>query len=334
MIKLNEEKYKNDADEFIDLIFNTYAKNNQIESTLNDYINKLNNNRGLWHIYEQLVKKVKAANNSTDYKNKKLEDKLEKANEALNNEDNKDPITPRFKYIRDKNADFYYKLVLLYQIVYDNQKNDKNDEIIEIDNQLKNHKETLDSVNTKLNNSNKQTENEIEYKIKKNVYSEFITILGIFTAITFAIFGGINTINSISSNLHISSSNPQNLGNLLIAAAVLGIVLFGVIVVLFSGIAKITEKDYKLPLLLNISVISTLTGMFLVGCIFTFTANGGWHWNQNAIPLPRVVFSIIVVVAVYFIAFHFYRKYKPKHLSDKKSNTVNQTDNSSISENN
>lgn len=335
MIKLNEEEeYKKDADKFIDLLFNTYAKNNQIESTLNDYINKLNNNRGLWHIYEQLVKKVKAANNSTDYKNKKLEDKLEKANEVLNNEDNKDPITPRFKYIRDKNADFYYKLVLLYQIVYDNQKNDKNDEIIEIDNQLKNHKETLDSVNTKLNNSNKQTENEIEYKIKKNVYSEFITILGIFTAITFAIFGGINTINSISSNLHISSSNPQNLGNLLIAAAVLGIVLFGVIVVLFSGIAKITEKDYKLPLLLNISVISTLTGMFLVGCIFTFTANGGWHWNQNAIPLPRVVFSIIVVVAVYFIAFHFYRKYKPKHLSDKKSNTVNQTDNSSISENN
>ena len=184
----------------------------------------------------------------------------------------------------------------------------------------------LDDLQAKLSNQTKNIVNDVEIKIKNNVYSEFITILGIFTAITFAIFGGINTINSISSNLHISSSNPQNLGNLLIAAAVLGIVLFGVIMVLFAGIAKITEKDYKLPLLLNISIISTLTVMFLVGCIFTFTANGGWHWNQNTIPLPRVVFSIIVVVAVYFIAFYFYRMYKLKHLSDKKSNTGNQTD--------
>lgn len=156
--------------------------------------------------------------------------------------------------------------------------------------------------------------------MKSSIYPEFITILGIFTAITFAIFGGINTISSISSNLKISSKSPQSLGNLLIGAAVLGIVLFGIITVLLAGISKIIDKEYKFPLILNISIIATLTAMFLVGCIFTFTANGGWYINQNTIPLPRVVFSIIVVIVVYRITYIFYKKYKSKQLLDEKLN--------------
>ena len=170
--------------------------------------------------------------------------------------------------IEQNNLSFFCKLGFVYTEVKNSVDNSKYKELEKI------HMVLVQRVN-RLSTNLINDDNIIANKVKSGIYPESIKNLGIFTAITFAIFGGINTINSISSNLHISSSNPQNLGNLLIAAAVLGIVLFGVIMVLFAGIAKITEKDYKLPLLLNISIISTLTVMFLVGCIFTFTANGG-----------------------------------------------------------
>ena len=150
-----------------------------------------------------------------------------------------------------------------------------------------------------LEESQKSLSKEIEQQnvhLKKytnklnSIYSEFITILGIFTAITFAIFGGINTINSISSNLNISSNNPQNLGNLLIGASVLGIVLFGIITVFFAGIAKITEKDYILSPLLTISVLAIISAMFMIGLVFTFLAD---NWNLSI--WPQIIISVVVI---------------------------------------
>lgn len=312
--KKKRESYEELCTKFINYLLD---ETNKVEIDISSTINELNTSVGLSCLYEKLCNLKR--NNDNGFNTLETWCVI-----------NAGPQIYKINNIKNYNFEFFYKFKLLVNIVISSNQHIHNVELLSnINIDLFSMKQNISNLNTELQSTNTKINNQdkdIVNKIKSNIYTDFIAILGIFTAITFAIFGGINTINSISSNLHISSSNPQNLGNLLLAAAVLGIVLFGVIMVLFAGIAKIAEKDYKLPLLLNISIISTLTVMFLVGCIFTFTANGGWHWNQNTIPLPRVVFSIIVVVTVYFIAFHFYRKYKLKHLSDKKSNTGNQTD--------
>lgn len=217
--------------------------------------------------------------------------------------------------IKKFSSDFYHKVLFLHKVAYSN-KNYIDNEIKEY---IKDEKETyykpfqdefsknIKSINERINSNKDSIEslikeiNErdeiIENKIRKNVYSEFITILGIFTAITFAIFGGINTINSISSNLHISSSNPQNLGNLLIGTSVSGIVLFGIITVLFAGIAKITEKDYNLPPLLTISVLAIISAMFMIGLVFTFLAD---NWNLSI--WPQIIISVVVIAVIIAVA--------------------------------
>lgn len=324
--KISEiEDYKNSSDGLFYLIFDFTNEDFKDESNI-EYIKKCietlnNNSTGLWYVYKEFKERLFGHINLpemgidsiySDIKNWDITN--------LDKESSNDDVVKNLHTIKKINSDFYYKIAFIYLLL---TKENSVDETTKVFNKIMDPNNGIDKLTKKVDTNSKKITNleqTLELKIKRNVYSEFITILGIFTAITFAIFGGINTISSISSNLKISSKSPQNLGNLLIGAAVLGIVLFGIITVLFAGISKIIDKEYELPLLLNILVIATLTVMFLVGCIYTFTANGGWYFNQNIFPLPRVVFSIIVVIVVYRITYIFYKKYKSKQLLDEKSN--------------
>ncbi|WP_294763296.1 hypothetical protein [uncultured Lactobacillus sp.] len=208
--------------------------------------------------------------------------------------------------IRNSYNDFYYKLKFVNQLAKEHDLNYKGA------NQQK-------KINNRFKKRTQIEIDEVTNHVANSIYPVLITILGIFTAITFSIFGGIVTINSISSNLKISSKNPQNLGNLLIGAAVLGLLLFGIITVLFAGISKVTKRDFKLPLLLNIIVLATLTAMFLIGYIFIFTVNGKWQWNKNIVPLLSGISSIgVVVLLVYIGIFIFYKIYRHKFLNKNR----------------
>ena len=207
--------------------------------------------------------------------------------------------------IRNSYNDFYYKLKFVNQLAKEHDLNYKGA------NQQK-------KINNRFKKRTQIEIDEVTNHVANSIYPVLITILGIFTAITFSIFGGIVTINSISSNLKISSKNPQNLGNLLIGAAVLGLLLFGIITVLFAGISKVTKRDFKLPLLLNIIVLATLTAMFLIGYIFIFTVNGKWQWNKNIVPLLSGISSIGVVLLVYIGIFIFYKIYRHKFLNKNR----------------
>lgn len=192
--------------------------------------------------------------------------------------------------IRNSYNDFYYKLKFVNQLAKEHDLNYKGA------NQQK-------KINNRFKKRTQIEIDEVTNHVANSIYPVLITILGIFTAITFSIFGGIVTINSISSNLKISSKNPQNLGNLLIGAAVLGLLLFGIITVLFAGISKVTKRDFKLPLLLNIIVLATLTAMFLIGYIFIFTVNGKWQWNKNIGVVLLVYIGIFIFTK--FIGINF-----------------------------
>ncbi len=90
----------------------------------------------------------------------------------------------------------------------------------------------------------KSISKETEIKIVKEVYPQFITLLGIFTAITFAIFGGMNLLSNLFKNMR---NTHASLGQALILASIFGFTLWGLIEILFIWISKINlTKDDKI----------------------------------------------------------------------------------------
>ena len=129
-----------------------------------------------------------------------------------------------------------------------------------------------DELRQKISTQDKNIENAVENKIKSNVYSEFIAILGIFTAITFAIFGGMNLLSNLFQNI---GSTPASLGQTLILAAIFGLIMWGIIELLFYWISKIngitdSTKD-KNKKWFNWFAIGVLAGILGVGIQLFFT---------------------------------------------------------------
>lgn len=317
-----EINYESYAKELMDYI--QEKKNPTVD--LKDLIDMLDNPIGLWKLRKLINKLYVTEIYACDSWNTIFEQKPTVFDFPVGYENYytkiKQNVYRGLMKIEQDNLSFFCKLGFVYTEVKNSVDNSQ------YKNLEKRHMKLVSRVN-RLSTDLINDDNIIANKVKSGIYPEFITILGIFTAITFAIFGGINTINSISSNLHISSSNPQNLGNLLIAAAVLGIVLFGIITVLFAGIAKITEKDYILPTLLTISVLAIISAMFMIGLVFTFLTN---KWNLSIWPQIIVSVAVIAVIAV-IIAVATYIKCKFNNFK-KSSDNQKQKDNSSVSENN
>lgn len=167
--------------------------------------------------------------------------------------------------IKDYNSDFYQSLYFTYADITSN---------------LTNYKEMASKVSKlqrKVNEFESKFDKQIGYienEIRKNVYSEFITILGIFTAITFAIFGGMNLLSALFKNI---GSTSASLGQTLILAAVFGLIMWGITVLFFYWINTIkTNHDKKFykqwGFWLNVVFIVLVILLLLAG-IFLFLKN-------------------------------------------------------------
>ncbi|KJY60195.1 YIP1 family protein [Lactobacillus apis] len=136
--------------------------------------------------------------------------------------------------LKDKNEELYNKIDMLCLICYINKLNNYDEEkkIRQYDSKLEQNDSKLEQISNRINDEEKKITN----KIRGNVYSEFIAILGIFTAITFAIFGGMNLLSNLFQNI---GSTPASLGQTLILAAIFGLIMWGIIELLFYWISKI-----------------------------------------------------------------------------------------------
>ena len=113
-------------------------------------------------------------------------------------------------------------------------------------------------------------EQTILNKIKEDVYPEFITILGIFTAITFAIFGGMNLLSNLFRNMR---NTRASLGQALILGAIFGLILWGITIVLFYWISTIkkdqSKKFYKnWGFWVNILFLVSILFVLIIGLCF------------------------------------------------------------------
>jgi hypothetical protein len=70
---------------------------------------------------------------------------------------------------------------------------------------------------------------------KAKIYTDFVTILGIFATIIFAAFGGLNLLNGIFNNLE-----HVRIGKLLIFSSLIIGAIISMLFILLNGIAKLT----------------------------------------------------------------------------------------------
>lgn len=117
--------------------------------------------------------------------------------------------------------------------------------------------------------------NELEeiQDTKSKIYTDFITILGIFTAITFAIFGGLQLIGNCLSNLK-GKITLFKIGGILIVSSVILLSVYLILMALMVGLSKLLsrseEKRYKFTVKVTTCIICTIIGLFIIGCLFVF----------------------------------------------------------------
>ena len=187
--------------------------------------------------------------------------------------------------VKPLNSEFYEKLLALYKMTYDtiNYTKDESKECYDkskmyTDSEINSCNEAIQKIENQINDKNTglnalyekvdERENNIENRIKSNVYSEFIAILGIFTAITFAIFGGMNLLSNLFQNI---GSTLASLGQTLILASIFGLIMWGIIELLFYWISKIkgianSTKD-KNKKCFNYFAIGVLAVILIIGII-------------------------------------------------------------------
>ena len=101
-------------------------------------------------------------------------------------------------------------------------------------------------------------------EMKTKIYSEFIAILGIFTAISFAMMGSLQLLGTIFND--VSNPSDSKLGYIMEAGGIYLIILSLLIFVLFVGMRKILggqEKKWVYVSIITVFLISAL--LFLVG---------------------------------------------------------------------
>lgn len=191
--------------------------------------------------------------------------------------------------VKPLNSEFYEKLLALYKMTYDtiNYTEKKSEECYDsskmyTDSEINSCNEAIQKIENQINDKNTglnalyekvdERENNIENKIKSKVYSEFIAILGIFTAITFAIFGGMNLLSNLFQNI---GSTQASLGQTLILAAIFGLIMWGIIELLFYWISKINgitdstkdkNKTYFNWLAIGVLAVILIIGIILFTC--------------------------------------------------------------------
>lgn len=179
--------------------------------------------------------------------------KLEKYFYKKDSEESLDnPFTKKMDLIKNNYQDLFYGLEMYTDLIRSNNYTEMIKYLDDKKVDLFTQQEALEKKQTLLSNNSSTQEDKInkqekiiedqQHNLQKttwkinSIYSEFITILGIFTAITFAIFGGMNLLTDLFKNI---GSTPASLGQTLILAAVFGLIMWGITELLFYWISKI-----------------------------------------------------------------------------------------------
>ena len=250
--KNKDTNIEQEAWDFVDLVFTGKYKTDTQDANLVELAENLKDNEiALKYIDLDIQNLIYSTviGNDKGFKEilKNCYDELDKPDSEPVNKNNLPLYLGKLKDLTDSESqdlyqDLYNNVVASYKRYYG---------VITKQGNLVNIKERLDDLDLSVENNSIAAKNNIknniieaENNIKKELYPEFIAILGIFTAITFAIFGGMNLLSNLFQNMR---STHASLGQALILVSVFGFTLWGLIEILFIWISKINlTKDDKI----------------------------------------------------------------------------------------
>ena len=131
--------------------------------------------------------------------------------------------------------------------------------------------DTASKIAGEASESSRKTVKDLD-EMKTKIYSEFIGILGIFTAVAFMVMGSLELLNNLFSDI----SNPTSrvIGYVLVAGGIYLLVLYLLMVSLFVGMKKVTGNgssydvnDRMFKVIVSIALILVFIGVLFSGGI-------------------------------------------------------------------
>lgn len=106
-------------------------------------------------------------------------------------------------------------------------------------------------------------------EIKTKIYSEFIGILAIFTALTFSMMGSLQLLGNVFND--VKNLENKSIGYALLISSVYLLVIYLLIIIMFVGMKKVIghDKPYQFTPSVTIIVILTILLLFLLGLGFS-----------------------------------------------------------------
>lgn len=132
--------------------------------------------------------------------------------------------------------------------------------------------------------------------VRKNIYTDFITILGVFTAITFATFGGLNLIGNVFGK--ISTAKSSNVGGVMMMGAVYLLCTYFLLAALLTGVSKLTVGKYELS--------ESTCRLVIYGCIIIFILGFYLQIASNVVALSGV--SVVAFLVILRVAIIIYKQ--------------------------
>lgn len=162
----------------------------------------------------------------------------------------------------------------------------------------------------------KKTLKEVS-RTKGQMYTEFVAILGIFSGLIFALFGGFDTLSSTISTL---GKGEVPLTNILIVTSILLAGLSLIIFTLMQGISKLTNRSLRScgcenkrtcshSIYQRHPMICWIIGLLMLVFFGSlFVANVPQNL-LNYLPLIIIIFSVIFFISFVFIIFRVPNKW-------------------------
>ena len=138
--------------------------------------------------------------------------------------------------------------------------------------------EIMENIEVELNKANDNIEtvgkkfktvtqkaNQAENKVN-GIYSEFVGILGVFTALSFALMGSVQVFGNILKN--IDTPTMGNIGYVLIVGGIYLILIYLIIMTLFIGMKKVFDNKnskYKFNWIFTLCIVTVSITLIILG---------------------------------------------------------------------
>lgn len=185
----------------------------------------------------------------------------------------------------------------------------------------------LDKKVHKVNNNVEHYITKIDDRIN-GVYAGFVSVLGIFISISFTLFGGVNILNTLFSNIKNSSNSA--IGEAIVLAGITTLLIYLLSFTLLNGIQRLANRFGFRPAPWDDYVMSNrredlrYRNLFIVLSIgigiIIFGSKYGQHWsiilgiqfNYFTIMIPYTILCLIILkhgVMIRRLVTNFYGRF-------------------------